>query len=135
LSYLVRDLVLNFKASGFAALPLERGLFFRQSACDLDIRIIFIIKIRKKTSDWIDSRKSSKLRTLSCVLTGNRFVSTRARYEKMLEEYHLFLELLNTLKRVGKISAEEWRGYREQWNTQKEGRNPLFMRLKQMAKP
>lgn len=53
--------------------------------------------------------------------------------EKMLEEYYVFLELLNTLKRAGKTSAEEWRNYREQWNNHEEGRSALSMRLKQIA--
>jgi hypothetical protein len=53
--------------------------------------------------------------------------------ERLLEEYQLFLELLNTLKKSDKISAEEWRDYRERWNNYAQGRNTLFSRLKQMA--
>lgn len=53
--------------------------------------------------------------------------------ERLVEEYQHFLELLNKLKSAGKISAEEWRAYREQWNDHAQDRNTLLNRLKHMA--
>jgi hypothetical protein len=64
---------------------------------------------------------------------GGRNLPVDSEGEKLIEEYHLFLELLNTLKKAGKISAEAWRDYREQWNNHAEGRSTLFRRLNQMA--
>jgi hypothetical protein len=72
---------------------------------------------------WTDSEKSG-----GCIGIDDEPIEPEV--EKSIEEYQLFLELINNLKRKGKISAEEWRDYRDQWNNQKEGRSALFLRLK-----
>jgi hypothetical protein len=62
--------------------------------------------------------------------TGNDEEPIEPDVEKSIEEYQLFLELIDGLKRDGKISAEEWREYRDQWNNQKDIRPALLLRLK-----
>lgn len=49
-----------------------------------------------------------------------------------LESQYLFrglIDLLDKLKMSGKISAAQWRTYRDQWQESRQGRNALVQRL------
>jgi hypothetical protein len=45
------------------------------------------------------------------------------------KEFRNLIDLLDTLKRSGKISADEWRDYRKQWNDRPQDRDILIDRL------
>jgi uncharacterized protein YjgD (DUF1641 family) len=48
------------------------------------------------------------------------------------QQFAKFIELLNELKTKGKISAEQWRSYSEQWQKNTETRQTLIDKLKQL---
>jgi hypothetical protein len=47
-------------------------------------------------------------------------------------EFRNLIDLLDTLKRSGKISADEWRDYSKQWNDRPQDRDRLIERLNHM---
>ena len=46
------------------------------------------------------------------------------------QEYGEFIDLLNKLRRTNRISAEQWRNYRKQWNANPQDRQLLLDQLK-----
>lgn len=48
------------------------------------------------------------------------------------QQFAKFIELLNELKTKGKISAEQWRAYSEQWQKSPETRQELINKLQQL---
>jgi hypothetical protein len=45
------------------------------------------------------------------------------------KEFRNLIDLLDTLKKSGKISANEWRDYSKQWNDNPQNRDRLIERL------
>jgi hypothetical protein len=48
------------------------------------------------------------------------------------QQFAKFISLLNELKTKGKISAEQWRAYSEQWQKNPETRQELINKLQQL---
>jgi hypothetical protein len=51
--------------------------------------------------------------------------------EKNQQAYRFFIHLINRLRSANKISAEQWRSYRKQWEDFPQARLELFEKLSQ----
>jgi hypothetical protein len=49
-----------------------------------------------------------------------------------MQQFAKFISLLNELKAKGKISAEQWRAYSEQWQKNPENRQTLIDKLQKL---
>ena len=76
---------------------------------------------------WIES-KNGDSKSRDAVIKEEKKTSTLEE-SRQQKEFENLIDLLNTLKKSGKISADEWRDYSKQWHDRPQDRDRLIERL------
>lgn len=89
---------------------------------------------RLKTPIYALAKYAFKTKIIECVkLLWRRNLGLPMKGQTTLtweqQEYSQFIQLINLLRSNNKISAEQWRAYRKQWEDQPQDRKPLSEKL------